>query len=98
MSNLVFSRHTRDGHLRKVGQVFGHHIVRRDNSPLDDTETGEALQTDATRTEDALEFQMTWFHKVVWILHDMISGAAPVVSCSLDPNDHFHRDVYIIFL
>ena len=26
------------------------------------------------------DYGMTWYHKVVWVLHDMITGAAPVVS------------------
>ena len=26
------------------------------------------------------DYRMTWYHKVVWVVHDMITGAAPVVS------------------
>ena len=25
------------------------------------------------------DYRMTWYHKVTWVLHDMITGAAPVV-------------------
>ncbi len=45
-------------------------------------EAGQMLPGEP-RAEDARprEYGMTWFHGAVWVLHDMITGAAPVVSC-----------------
>ncbi len=41
---------------------------------------GVAMATEAWEEEQEHEYGMTWYHKGVWVLHDMITGAAPVVS------------------
>ena len=71
------NRYARDGHITSITQVIGHHMV----PPKDDVvESGEMLETDRRDMSHPHEYGMMWYHRVVWVLHDMISGAAPLVS------------------
>ena len=57
--------------------MIGHHTA----PPKDEeVESGEMLQTDRRDMSHPHEYGMTWYHREVWVLHDMISGAALLVS------------------
>ena len=70
-------RHARDGRISSITDVIGHHVTTEKE---DEVETGGMLHARNRNVEVAHEYPMVWYHKVVWVLHDMITGAAPVVS------------------
>lgn len=68
-------KHNKDGDIHLPNGVLGH-------GPRMSGVNVEGYK------EEKLEhdYRMKWYHKVVWVLHDMITGAAPVVS-----NNHLFK-------
>ena len=69
----------RNGTLKSMWDVIGHQ----------DWQEARAMEISVIPTTDKRphnahrrgpDYRMTWYHGLLWVIHDMISGAAPVVS------------------